>query len=383
MALILTACMTTGFAKAAPVQPDQPAAAAAAQAETRFQQIPCPLDQYFLQAQAVSAETSAKEAEGSESDDAFVDEMGADSINFSAVTSAGSRYYVFHTDMSLDQKTVLNIFDEKGQDAGTVELALGEDGFVGGCSVLPDGRVCFVTNGYDEAADQFPWEIVCMSIEPEVTQEAAAAAAANEGGQAAVTAQPGPVKATEVWKRLLSTSEDFFLRGMVSTDQGTFLLTETEIIVCSNEDGTEVKKIVLPTADFNGSITKNEAGEILLAGQDQAGIHVWKLDPAAGTYAESLIQTDHAFMLERLAPGSSGFDFYYAAEDGIYGFKTDGSAPVLVLDYAKSGLQIEAVDSCALVSAGSILMVYFNEEAGSCAVLLQAVPQQEVPQQGA
>ena len=64
MALILTACMTTGFAKAAPVQPDQPAAAAA-QAETQYQQIPCPLDQYFLQAQAVSAETSAKEAEGS------------------------------------------------------------------------------------------------------------------------------------------------------------------------------------------------------------------------------------------------------------------------------------------------------------------------------
>jgi ABC-type glycerol-3-phosphate transport system substrate-binding protein len=281
------------------------------------------------------------EAKSAEPDGLVMDDMGGDSINYGNPAAANGQYYVLYTSMYDDDRSSICIFDEDGKNQRTIELEEGDNDQVSCMSVSPDGRIFLAVNRYDEKDDKSVWEAVCL----------------DKKGKAA-------------WKKALKADDSYYIRGMASTKEQTFLLSDTDIRIIDNA-GKSVKKIGIPIKEFYGNICTDGKNQVILAGSSGDGFTAWKYDPKEGKFVKTKMSVKGLFGSEIIASGAGGYDFFTSREDGVYGMKLDSSTPVKVLDYIGSNLSISYLQGCAVASSKSMFLISFGVDDENSAALMR------------
>ena len=278
-----------------------------------------------------------------------IDDMGGDSINYGTPAAANGKYYVLYTSMYDDDRPSICIFDENGKNDQTIKLEGGENCQVSCMSVSPDGRIFFAVNSYDEEKDKSAWEAVCL----------------NKKGK-------------EAWRQTLKADDSYYIRGMASTKDNTFLLSDTDIRIIDNA-GKSVKKISIPTKEFYGHICTDGKDQVILAGSSGDGFIAWKYDPGQEKFTKTKLNIKGMFGAEIVVSGVGSYDFFTSREDGVYGLKLDGSKPVKVLDYIGSNLTISYLQGCAVASPKSMFLISYGvDDANSAALVKQTDPSEAV-----
>ena len=293
----------------------------------------------------ISSPMSGIEAKSSDSDGLVIDDMGGDSISYGNPAAANGKYYVLYTSMYDDDRSSICIFDENGKNEETIQLDGGENFQVSCMSVSPDGHIFLALNRYDEKTDKSVWEAVCLDK-----------------------------KGKETWKKTLKADSSYYVRGMASTKDSTFLLSDTDVRMFDNA-GQDVKKLSIPTREFYGNICTDGGNQVFLAGSSDSGFTAWKYDSASSKFTKTKLSVKGMFGSEIVANGTGDYDFFTSKEDGVYGMKTDGSAPVKVLDYIGSNLTISYLQGCAAASPETMLLISFGvDDENSAALMKKADP---------
>ena len=313
--------------------------------ETIYKHAPSPLDDIVSAVETSSAQTDEEEDGGE--DDELSDEMGAERFNFLSTKASGDKYYIMYTDLEAGSSMFLCAFDSEGKNGVRVKLPGSEDSGVNQFSVLPNGSILLLINKYDGEKEAFIWQLACCTIEGKEQAEL-----------------------KEVWKKEISSEEDFYPGGMVSLDKETYLQTDAGLRVYDNKDGKELKKIELPK-DFNGNICKSAKGDIIIAGTDDSGIAAYTLDKEKDKFTATKYKAPDFFFTDSVASGSGEYDFYLTKTDGIFGFKLDGVGPVRVMDFLASDLELESTVGCSLLSNGTLVLLYYNMDYGTSAGLFK------------
>lgn len=303
--------------------------------DTIYARVESPLSAIMKSAQADSGETEAD------------DELGTERFSFASAQAANKQYYVMYSDLESMNGTFLCCFDAEGKKGQTISLPSYQDGGVTNFSLMPDGSILLVSNEYSEDKEAFLWQMgrytVAEGKEPELK---------------------------EVWKKTISEEEDFYPAGMVSTENEIFVMTETDLRSYDGRDGSGKLKADLPK-EFSGNICKTPDGRVLLAGSVADGFASFEIDPASGTYQQTKYEVPVPVTGESVASGCGDYAFYAASSDGVYGFKADAPAPVKVFDFRMSDIEIESVTGCAVLSADTMVLIYYNMDYGSEANLFK------------
>lgn len=313
--------------------------------ETIYKHAPSPLDDIVGAVAASSAQEGENEDEGG--DDELSDDMGIERFNFISTEASGNKYYVLYTDLEADSGIFLCAFDTEGKNGVRVRLPGSEDSGVNQFSVLPDDSILLLINRYDNKNETFVWQLSHCTIEGKDEAEL-----------------------KEIWKKDISSEEDFYPGRMVSTDKNTYLQTDMGILVYDNKDGSEVKKIELPK-DFNGNICKSPKGDIIIAGTDENGVAAYTLDKEKDKFTATKYKAPDFFFSDAVASGSGEYDFYLTKTDGIFGFKLDGVGPVRVMDFLASDLELESTVGCSVLPGGTLVLLYYNMDYGTSAGLFK------------
>lgn len=313
--------------------------------ETIYKRTPSPLDDIVSLVETSSAQAGEEEDAGE--DDELSDDMGIERFNFISTAASGDKYYVLYTDLEADSGIFLCAFDSEGKNGVRVRLPGSEDSGVNQFSVLPDDSILLLINRYDSKNETFVWQLSHCTIEGKDEAEL-----------------------KEIWKKDISSEEDFYPGGMVSTDTNTYLQTDMGIRVYDNKDGSEVKKIELPK-DFTGNICKSPNGDILVAGTDENGVAAYRLDKEKDKFTATKYKAPDFYYADAVASGSGEYDFYLTKTDGVFGFKLDGVGPVRIMDFLGSDLELESTIGCSVLPGGTLVLLYYNMDFGTSAGLFK------------
>ena len=312
--------------------------------DTVFEEIASPLDEILQTAPPASLEGGTARGEDAPAEDG----MDIEGWNVNTVCAQNGRYYVMYSDYDGSSPRLCS-FDENGGNVQDFLMAVSNDGWGMNMSVSPDGRVFILADTYDEKADRLIWSLHCFSLPGQNGKEM-----------------------KEEWVRKISEDDEFYPSGMVSTGDRTALLTTDMVIFFSNRDGSRQKEIPLKEADSYQKICANPDGEILLTGSGKSGATAWRIDDS-GNLKEMPIKADGFYYFDSAASGVGSYEYYACREDGIYGCAA-GKDPVLAVDFVASDLEISSVQSFAVLSPDSILILDYGEEDLTPVLLRRADP---------
>lgn len=268
-------------------------------------------------------------------------------ISVSSVMAANGRYYVLYSNYMTDDSLSLLSFDEKGENEKTVSLPAVQDGWINAVTVAPDERVYYVSSAYSEEGETSSMKVCGLSAQGE-----------------------------KLWEKEIEADEDFYIANIVSTEDHTLALTDREIRMYDNADGTE-KKLNLPGGSqegYGGRLCTDGKGGVLYVASGDKGLSAWKLDAQAGTFAQAQLSAEGFWGGDDISSGNGEYDFFSSDQEGVQGFKLDGSAPVKILDYIGSDLIVNNTSGCAMLSPESILLLsYAMDENASPVMLLHKV----------
>lgn len=293
---------------------------AQADSECRYKEVPSPLTDILKSADSGTGEES-------------VDDLGDGRFNFVSVTTADGRYYVLYSDLESENNSYLCRFDEEGKNGQIFPVPVEEEGSVINFCVLPDDNIVVLTSLYDLDKDVFNWQL-CDYV-PEEKEEA---------------------KLKEVWKKTVSTEEDFFASSMVAAEKEIYIQTDSDLRIYDSSDGSEKKKIEHP-GSFYGNACKSPQGTILLAGTGDKGVVAYSYDPGTDKLQKTQFESKDIFIADAIASGCGDYDFFLASDDSVYGFRLDNPAPVRVLDCLASDLEVETISAFASLSAKTAVMI--------------------------
>lgn len=265
-----------------------------------------------------------------------------DEPNIFSVFSVGKRYYVFCEYYSNEMwtKSLLS-FDENGTDLQEIKIPYHDDEgerwdnyYLTSLNVTKDGKIILSWNEYEDEPFDTPSTLKMACIDME---------------------------GREIWSLEAEGEATSYTRGMVSADDATVLLTESDVHIFRNDDGA-VKKVELPGEHFYGDICLGGDGSVLLINDLNDELEAWKLDTMNGTYEKQKTTSDD-FYNDYVASGKENYDFFCSAKKtGIYGFRLGTPEPSLFIDFIASGLFISDLKDYAVMSEESALIVYHGTE---------------------
>lgn len=269
------------------------------------------------------------------------DDMGEDGVVFSSVFAKDGLYYTLYSDIGAGKGANLSSFDADGKKEKKMSLPAPKEGSVSSFSADSEGRI-FMLWCEENKEGELSYQLVCLGKDQK-----------------------------EEWKKKVSSDEDFEPSGMVTTDDYTVLLTNTDVLLFNNKNGKE-KKITSPLKGSIGKICTDSKGEVLILGWvDDDGLSAWRLDSEAMTFRSAKVSGKSFYYSEGIASGSGKYDFYICNEDGIYGFVTDGSKPVRIVDFLASGQEFMDITGLAMLSPESALVLTIDDDMNSIPKLLK------------
>ena len=260
---------------------NEPVAVAKADSSTIFTEIPSPLEQ--IKTESIGAE----------------DDMGEDGIMYSSTFAKNGKYYTLYSNMGVAQSTYLSVFDADGKNASNLNLPVSSDSYVCGVSADTKGNIYMIAEDTDKKGNMI-YVLRCLGD-----------------------------KQKEIWSVSIKADTDFWPLGMVSTDSFTAVLSDLSLFIFDNKKG-EQKKIALPDDSMMAKVCTDSKGNILLVGWPKDKLTVWSLDSKTFKWSKTKTAPAEFYFTEGVASGSGKYDFYIAKEEGVFGFRTDGSKPVKI-----------------------------------------------------
>ena len=277
-----------------------------------------------------------KTAESGSEDDA-PDSIGDGRLNFVSTSTTGGKYYVLYSVIGSENSYTLCVFDENGKDEQIIPLPAREDTNILSFCASPDGGIFIVTSRFDAEQSTFIPELKKLSLEK------------------------GEVK--EVWAKDINAGEDFEALGMLSTDTGILIQSRTEIRVFSDNDGEQTTTLT-PPEDFYGNLCMTPSGAVILVGFSSGKAETYKVDVKNGKIEAYKVRLPDNYDLDVYASGCGQYDFYAAGGNRVWGYKLDGSEPVVVLDCLASNIETESISGFAVLTTGTMVILYYNMEYG-------------------
>ena len=310
---------------------NEPVAVAKADSSTIFTEIPSPLQQ--IKTEAVGAE----------------DDMGEDGIMYSSTFAKNGKYYTLYSNMGVAQSTYLSVFDADGKNASNLNLPVSSDSYVCGVSADTKGNIYMIAEDTDKKGNMI-YVLRCLGD-----------------------------KQKEVWSVSIKADTDFWPLGMISTDSFTAVLSDLSLFIFDNKKG-EQKKIALPDDSMMAKVCTDSKGNILLVGWPKDKLTVWSLDSKTFKWNKTKTAPAEFYFTEGVASGSGKYDFYIAKEEGVFGFRTDGSKPVKIVDFQASGQQFIEITGLAMLTQESALVLSYDDDMNSIPTLLKKADQQSASQ---
>lgn len=297
-----------------------------AKAETSdiFKTVPTPLDMVT---------TSSVDSE---------DDLGAEGLIFSSTFAKNGKYYTLYSDMGSAESTTLSAFDASGKNASKISLPVPKEGMVNCISADEEGRIYMVTGESDEE-DNMVYKISCLGK-----------------------------KQKAVWSVKIKANQDFEPQAMVTANTFTAVLANNGLYTYDNKKGSQ-KSVKLPENNMLAKICTDKKGNVLLVGWPDDKLTVWSFDRETMKFKKTKTFSGNYKYTDGVASGNGKYDFYLASADSVYGFQTDGSKPVRIVDFVASSQQFIEISCIALLSPDSILVLSYDDDMNSIPTLLKKV----------
>lgn len=159
-------------------------------------------------------------------------------------------------------------------------------------------------------------------------------------------------------------SENDYVSDIKITKDGDLLAICSQKVVVLDKDGKEKKTIETQDYIMGGVISQSEDILIFTYGQETASIVAKKLDVAAGSFGEEYkIKGSLAYNTigER---GSGDYDFFYAGDGGLYGFKKDSQENVKLCDFNASFVDASYINKLIVPDEEHFLTMSYDYSTG-------------------
>ncbi len=326
LVIIMAVSVLTGCSGYALKKKEEPVALAKADKSDIFTEIPTPLD--FVTTSSVGEE----------------DDLGEAGLIFSSAFAKNDRYYTLYTNLGTSGGTYLSSFDAAGKKASKITLPESDDGMIYCAGADSDGRIYLVSSTCDKKGD-IVYKLQCL-------------------GQ----------KQKEVWSTVIKAEQDFEPLGMVTTDSVTAVLSDSRLDVFDNKKGVQ-KQVKLPVENLLGKICTDRKGNILLVGWPDNKLTVWTYDEEKAKFNKTKTFSGNYSYTEGVASGNGKYDFYIAVEEGVFGFVTDGSKPVRIVDFLASNQEFIEITALAMLSQESVYVLSYDDDMNSVPTLLKKMDQ--------
>ena len=310
---------------------NEPVAVAKADSSVIFTEIPSPLEK--ITTENIGAE----------------DDMGEEGIMYSSTFAKNGKYYTLYTNIGAAETTSLSSFDADGKKASEFTLPVSADGYICCVSADTDGRIYVVSEDVDKKGDMV-YMLRCLGE-----------------------------KQKEVWSVRIQADQDFMPLGMATTDSFTAVLSDLDLYIFDNKKGGQ-KKLKLPADNMMAKVCNDSKGNILLVGWPEDKLTVWSLDSKTFKFNKTKTAPVNFYYTEGVASGSGKYDFYLAKQEGVFGFRTDGSKPVKIVDFPASGQQFIEITGLAMLSQESALILSYDDDMNSIPTLLKKADQKSASQ---
>ena len=309
----------------------KPVAVAKADSSVIFTEIPSPLEK-------ITTETIGGE-----------DDMGAEGIIYSSTFAKNGKYYTLYSNIGAAESTYVSTFNADGKEASDFTLPVSADGYIACVSADTEGRIYMISEDVDKK-ENMVYMLRCLDD-----------------------------KQKEVWSVRINADQDFMPLGMTTTDSFTAVLSDLDLYIFDNKKG-EQKKFRLPADNMMAKVCTDSKGNILLVGWPEDKLTVWSLDSKTFKFNKTKAAASGFYYTEGVASGSGKYDFYLAKEEGVFGFRTDGSKPVKIVDFPASGQQFIEITGLAMLSQDSALVLSYDDDMNSIPTLLKKADQKSASQ---
>ena len=159
-------------------------------------------------------------------------------------------------------------------------------------------------------------------------------------------------------------TENDYVSDIKITKDGDLVAICNQKIVVLDKDGKEKKTI--DTQDYleGGVITQGDEILVFTYNQESAGIGAKKVDLAAGSLTEGYKVNGSLTSSTIGEKGSGEYDFFYAGDGGLYGFKKDSQENVKLCDFNASYVEPTYINRLVVPDKDHFIIMSYDYSTG-------------------
>lgn len=292
-----------------------------------------------------------------------------DSINLRELLVSEDNFIVYATEVISrepyeSQSIILEIDPESGATEKTVIPTPDDSSYVNNLALTSDGNVLFLMQKYDSTTGTQTYSIKKLE---------------NDSFE---------VLCDDVSSLFESTGEDslsgggyFYIDYFATDKDGNIYITCDYAILVLNKDFNKLFEL-----EVNGYIRRmasTSEGTVYVSYYDNGKSQIRYIDTEKKAFGDNISLPDTNNIQNAEFYAGKGYDIYYNDDSSVYGFNSEDTQPVELLNFVNSDINPSNVQNFVVHDADTMLCScydFYSDEAGYELLLLNRIPEEEIPE---